>query len=119
MKKTILIIEDDFETQLVFTELLRAEGYDVLTVTNGREAEAVIEDGAKPALIFMDLNFPEGSPEELTKNLRAKEETSQIPIILVSGKENIAEYAHKLNASNFIKKPFEIDPLLKLVKSYI
>lgn len=119
MKKTRLKIEDDFETQLVFTELLRAKGYDVLTVTNGREHKAVIDDDPKPALIFMDLYFPEGSAEELTNHLRAKEERSQIPIILVSSTEHMAEYVHKLNASNFFKKPFDIDPLLKLVTSYI
>lgn len=119
MLKTIMIIEDDLETQLLFSELLEAEGYSVLTKFNGVEALEYLETNRSPDLIFMDLNFPGGTPEEFTQKLRENPETTDTPVILVSGKADIAEYAKKLNATNYVRKPFEINPLIELIHQTI
>lgn len=115
MNKTIMIIEDDFETQLLFSQLLEAEGFSVLTMSSGVEALDYLEKNKSPDLIFMDLNFPGGTPEEFNARLRSIPETSETPVILVSGKADIDEYAKRLNAKSYVKKPFEIDPLLDLI----
>lgn len=117
MNKLIMIIEDDFETQFLFSELLQAEGYDVKTVSNGDEALETLNDGTKPDLIFMDLNFPGATPEQFTTALRETPNSKDVPVVLVSGKSDIAEYAEKLKAASFIKKPFELDPLLDLIQN--
>lgn len=114
-----MIIEDDFETQFLFSQLLEAEGYNVLTMTSGVEALEYLEKNDAPDLIFMDLNFPGGTPEEFNSRLRSFPQTTDTPVILVSGKSDIAEYAQKLNATGFVRKPFEIDPLLDLIHQTI
>lgn len=119
MGKQILIIEDDFETQFLFSELLAEEGYQIETASTGKEALEFIRSGGQPDLIFMDLNFPGGTPEEFTKELRSHSSVKDTPIILISGKSDIAEYAQKLQARSFIKKPFDLDPLLDLIQTVI
>lgn len=119
MSKQILIIEDDFETQFLFSELLGAEGYDIQTASTGTEALDFIQNGGTPDLIFMDLNFPGGTPEDFTKALRENPTSKDTPVILISGKSDIADYAKKLEAKSFIKKPFDLDPLLDLIQTVI
>ena len=114
-----MIIEDDFETQFLFSQLLEAEGFNVLTMSSGVDALTYLESNDAPDLIFMDLNFPGGTPEEFTTRLRSLPGNEETPIILVSGKTDIAEYAKKLNAINYVKKPFEIDPLIDLINQTI
>jgi CheY-like chemotaxis protein len=116
MNKCILIIEDDFETQFLFSELLTAEGYDVITQSSGVDALAYLTTATRsPDLIFMDLNFPGGTPEEFVRKLREVPATSKTPIVLVSGKADIQEYAERLKA-RYIKKPFDLDPVLNIIK---
>lgn len=116
MNKTIMIIEDDFDTQFLFSQLLEAEGFEVVAKTSGTEALEYLASNPAPNLIFMDLNFPGGSPEDFTNKLRALPgPAARTPIVVVSGKADIADYAERLRAISFVKKPFEIDPLIDLI----
>lgn len=119
MNKTIMIIEDDVETQFLFSQLLESEGFNVITKSNGVEALSYLEKSKCPDLIFMDLNFPGGTPEQFVAALNELIGEKKVPIILVSGKSDIEEYAARLQATNYIKKPFEIDPLLNLIGEVI
>jgi CheY-like chemotaxis protein len=119
MQKTIMIIEDDFETQFLFTELLESEGYKVVSKTSGKEALEYISAGGKSDLIFMDLNFPGGTPEEFTTQMRSFDHAKNTPLVIVSGKTDIADYAQRLQAISFLKKPFDLDPLLNLITEVI
>lgn len=110
-----MIIEDDLETQFLFSELLQSEGYEVIPTTSGKEALQYIHKGGTPDLIFMDLNFPDGTPEEFTQKLRTSPGLEHTPVVIISGKSDIADYAKKLSATSYIKKPFDVDPLLDLI----
>lgn len=111
-----MIIEDDPETQFLFSEILMAEGYDVVAKDNGDEALKYLGQSSIPDLIFMDLTFPGSTPEEFADKLRGMSNGNNVPLILVSGKADIADYAQRMNAAGFLKKPFDIDPLLALVQ---
>ncbi|MFP5384918.1 MAG: response regulator [Bacteriovoracia bacterium] len=119
MSNKILIIEDDLDTQFLFTEILEEEGYRVISKININDALEFCNTHPLPDMIFLDLNFPDGTPEEFTKEFRKIPGTSKIPIVLISGKADIADYAKRLGAKSFLRKPFEIDPLLNLVSSFI
>jgi len=115
-----MIIEDDFDTQFLFSQLLEAEGFEVITKSSGKEAIEYLQSNPAPDLIFMDLNFPGGSPEDFTTQLRSLPgAASRTPIVVVSGKADIGDYAERLKAISFVKKPFEIDPLIDLIHKTI
>ena len=79
MRKKILVVEDEESLRLLYEEELGAEGYDVLTAENGREAIRELEEG-KPDLIILDIVMPVmDGIEALGRILRKKR---SIPIIL-------------------------------------
>lgn len=113
--KTIMLIEDDFDTQFLFTECLRAEDYEVVPMDHGKKALEYIEANGVPDLILMDLNTPFLTPEEFVERLRVLPNADKTHLIIVSGKSDIDEYAKKLRADDYIKKPFDLDPLLEKI----
>ena len=118
MNKTIMVIEDDFETQMLFSEFLKSEKFDVVSMSDGKEALEYLSKNASPDLILMDLTMPEMEPDDFVAELRKLDNHSNIPLILVSGKSDIAAYAKKFHAQDFFRKPFDIDPLIASVKSH-
>lgn len=119
MRARIMVIEDDLDTQFLFSEILESEGYRVISKSNGRDALNFLYHNPVPDLIFMDLLFPGGSPEDFTEKLRQIPGALNTPVVLVSAKADIAEYAIRLGARDFLKKPFEIEPLLRVIHQTI
>jgi len=79
MKKKILVVEDEEGLRLLYKEELEAEGYEVLTAQNGREAIQRLEEG-KPDLIILDIVMPVMDGMEALGRIVGKER--KIPIIL-------------------------------------
>jgi two-component system, cell cycle response regulator DivK len=80
-----LLIVDDYPDALdVWGVFLRAEGFTVLTASDGQSAfaEAVRE---KPDVIVMDLELPGKSGYEVARDLKAREDTREIPLIAATG----------------------------------
>ena len=118
MVRNILVV-DDTPTELNRMEkLLSGAGYQVMTATNGRLALEAVER-AKPDCIFMDVNMPEMDGFAATRALRNDAETKDIPVVLVSVKNQKADKAwgQMLGAKGYITKPYEDSEVLTLVRS--
>ena len=79
MKRKILVVEDEEGLRLLYKEELEAEGYEVLTAQNGREAIQQLEKG-KPDLIILDIVMPVMDGMEALGRIVGKDR--KIPIIL-------------------------------------
>ena len=79
MKKKILVVEDEEGLRFLYQEELEAEGYEVLTAQNGREAIQQLEEG-KPDLVILDIVMPVMDGMEALGRIVGKER--KIPIIL-------------------------------------
>ncbi len=118
MVRNILVV-DDTPTELNRMEkLLSGAGYQVSTATNGRLALEAVKR-AKPDCIFMDVNMPEMDGFAATRALRNDAETKDIPVVLVSVKNQKADKAwgQMLGAKGYITKPYEDSEVLTLVRS--
>lgn len=113
--KTILLIEDDPETQLLFTQLLESYGYHVFATSDGVEALEYVRSHGVPSLILMDLTFPRITPEEFVHQLRSEAKATDVPLILVSGKPDIQDYVDKFDAVGALRKPFDIDRAMSTI----
>ena len=71
MKAKILIVEDDPHILLGLEEVLKSEGYEVVSCNRG---DTVVEavDRRRPALIVLDMMLPGASGYDVCKRLRAK-----------------------------------------------
>lgn len=110
-----MLIEDDFDTQILYGECLRAENFEVTSVNNAVEALEHINQFGLPDVIVMDLNFPFMGPEEFLKKIRTTEAGQKVPVLIISGKSDIRERAANLQANGFLQKPFGIDPFVSII----
>ena len=112
---TILIIDDEAAVRLMVREMLRDDGYRVLTACDGQEAltylRAVHIDG-----ILCDLRMPGMDGVAFARMIRTDPQYAHIPLLLMSaGSNNPAVPAAWL--SGFVAKPFTITALLEQVRT--
>lgn len=104
--KNILVVDDDPLISRMYQHKLVADGYDVDTAANGREAlEKVAEK--KPNLILLDVMMPKMNGVETLKSLKGDKKTSHIPIIILTNlgdNENDVEKAKELGALDYLVK---------------
>ena len=118
MARTILIVEDSKVDRSRLEKLLGDAGYQVSSVENATDALAAAKRG-KPDAILMDVNMPGMDGFAATRALRADSETKDIPVVLVTAKEQKADKAwgQMLGAKGYITKPFSDEQLLSQVRA--
>jgi two-component system, OmpR family, phosphate regulon response regulator PhoB len=121
MAKKILVIEDDRDIRESVTYMLESDGYEVTASDNSRILKSLPD--INPDLILLDNWLTDwasdASGQQISKELKSDPKTSHIPIIILSAVNNVAEIAEAGLADAYIKKPFDVDELLAMVKKYI
>jgi CheY-like chemotaxis protein len=104
----MLVVDDSPTICAVLGKMLRAEGYEVLTATDGAAAIELVHK-EKPALIFLDVVMPGMNGFRVLKHLRQDALTAGIPIVMISGNQQASEqfYLQRCGADDFMKKPFD------------
>ena len=120
MKPRVMIVEDEEPLITLLRYNLEAEGYDVDSVSRGDEAEIRLQEGA-PDLILLDWMLPGVSGIELCRRLRARPETEQLPIIMLTARGEEGERIRGLatGADDYVVKPFSVPELLARVKGLL
>jgi DNA-binding response OmpR family regulator len=117
---TILLIEDNTEILENLTEYLELEGYRILVANNGKKGiELAVE--FIPDLIICDVMMPEMDGHEVLHLLLDTAKTNEIPFIFSTSMSEKIERAQalQLGADDYIVKPFEMEALLKMAKTWI
>jgi two-component system phosphate regulon response regulator PhoB len=120
MSATILIVEDEEDVALLLRYNLEAEGFRVLTAATGDEAVERVREGV-PDLILLDWMLPGLSGIELCRRWRSREETSRIPIIMITARGEEEERVRGLatGADDYVVKPFSIPELLARINALL
>ncbi|MET0313130.1 MAG: phosphate regulon transcriptional regulator PhoB [Hansschlegelia sp.] len=120
MKPRVMIVEDEEPLITLLRYNLEAEGYDVDSVSRGDEAEIRLQEGA-PDLILLDWMLPGVSGIELCRRLRARPETEQLPIIMLTARGEEGERIRGLatGADDYVVKPFSVPELLARVRALL
>ncbi len=113
-KRQILLIEDNPDMVDQYRRALQREGFDIFTASIPLEAEAMAS-GLHPTIIIMDVNFGEGQGWNILGKLKARDDTFDIPVIVVT-LSNERERAESLSAFKFIQRPFMPDELVTAVQ---
>lgn len=118
MKKCILILDDDLEILSVCKIILEKQNYRVETRTS---CNNIIRDitNVQPVIILMDIWIPDMGGEKATKLIKKDKSMKHIPVILFSANSEIEEISNRANANGFLKKPFDINTLVKIVGGHI
>ncbi|MDR2532121.1 MAG: response regulator transcription factor [Oscillospiraceae bacterium] len=115
--QTILIVEDDKNTNQVITEFLKEAGYNVLSVFDGTEAMTVFYEN-KVALAVLDIMLPKQNGIEVLKYIRS---LSNIPVIMLTalGDEYTQIKSFDLQADEYVTKPFSPIVLVKRIEALL
>jgi len=114
---TILIVDDEpYMIRLLQHHIERA-GFRMVKATNGREALERIRD-EQPRLVIMDVMMPEINGLEVLAELRKREETRNLPVIIMTANAQrfTREEAEAAGVSAFLTKPFSPTQLMTEVK---
>ena len=79
----VLIVDDDMTLRELYEERIKAEGYTILSAADGEEAISKANT-EKPDIILLDIMMPKINGIDVMKMLREKEETKEIPIIILT-----------------------------------
>ena len=120
MNPSLLIVEDEEALTLLLRYNLEAAGYDVETVARGDEAETRLKERI-PDLVILDWMLPGLSGIELCRRLRARPDTKQLPIIMLTARGEESERVRGLStgADDYIVKPFSVPELLARVSALL
>jgi two-component system, chemotaxis family, chemotaxis protein CheY len=110
----ILVVEDDQSVASLLQGVLGSYGYDVELADDLSVLQASREH--LPDLILLDLLMPVVSGDEAARELHDLPETSDIPIVLMSGAPDVEQRAAELGVAGVLHKPFDLDDLLDVVK---
>jgi len=116
--QTILIVEDNASQLRGLKDNFEAQGYRVLTATDG---ERGLEEAmrAKPDLIILDLMLPKVNGYEICRHLRR--EKFEAPILMLTAKSEEADLLLGLHigADDYVTKPYRIRELLARVEALL
>jgi len=107
--RTVLVVEDDFDTLHPLAELLRLKGYTVSTATEAEQGLSVARQ-EHPDLIITDIALPGKSGLHFIGAVRKDEQIKSTPIIVISGcGPMILVEAEAAGANCCLEKPISID----------
>jgi two-component system, cell cycle response regulator DivK len=118
--KRILIVEDNELNMKLLNDVLEAHGYEVMSTSRG----AVAIEWARqhrPNLILMDLQLPDVSGLDATRQLKADEETRHIPVIAVTAFAMAGDEKKALDhgCDAYVAKPIVLRDFLNLIATFI
>jgi DNA-binding response OmpR family regulator len=116
MKKKILLVEDEESLRLLYEEELKAEGYEVVTAGNGKEALRQLE-GIKPDLIILDIVMPVMDGMETLGRIMGKKRS--IPIIIHTSYPGYREDFMSWAADAYVAKSSDLRELKDTVRDLL
>lgn len=114
----ILLIEDEQMIQELVTFNLTREGYEVIVAGNGKKGLEMVYT-EHPDLILLDVMLPEIDGYEVCKAVRANNESTNLPIIMLSARDEVADIiiGIELGADDYLTKPFSNRELIARIKA--
>lgn len=120
MKPQVLVVEDEDALATLLQYNLEKEGYLVTLAGDGEEA-LMLADEAIPDLVLVDWMLPKVSGIEVCRRLRSRQETSNVPIIILTarGEESDRVRGLDIGADDYIVKPFSMTELFARIRAVL
>jgi CheY-like chemotaxis protein len=107
----VLVVEDDADVRELLRVALSADGYEVATVGNGRDAMYYLRSHADACIILLDLALPIMDGAEFRRAQLRDRALAWVPLVVMSGSVDAARHARELGARRLVRKPLDIDDL--------
>ena len=116
----ILIVEDNEENRDALSRRLKRRGFDIVIAVDGLQGVAMAKT-EKPDLILMDMNLPELDGWEATRQVKAAEETKNVPVIALTAHalSGDKERAIAAGCTDDHTKPVEVPKRLEQIEAIL
>ena len=116
-RKTVLLVEDDEAVRQLVRVSLELSDFEVVEAKDGLEGLLFL-DLHHPDVVVLDLMMPDVGGERMLAQLRATPETKRVPVVIITGKPEVApEVIGLVGKENFLPKPFDPDQLIARVQA--
>lgn len=115
---SVLIVDDDAGVRELLTVALRADGYEVACVGDGREALLHLRSHADTCIVLLDLMLPAMDGTHFRTSQLHDRSLAWIPVILMSGAPDAERRAREMAVRRLVRKPLDLDEV-KLALSAI
>ena len=118
MSKTILVADDDRLLTKLLKKFLEDHGFGVLVANDGEEALLLLEQ-SRPDLIVLDIQMPKVNGYSFLFEMRKFERAEQIPVLILTCKEEMEEIFRVEGVKEYIVKPVHNEVLLEKIKKHL
>jgi CheY-like chemotaxis protein len=115
VRHRILIVEDDPDVRSALAEAMAEVGAAVDVAGDGLEALEQLRNGARPAVILLDLRLPRLAGDEFLREMRADPRFEHLPVITMTGGAGSPQGDDDIVAR--LHKPIDVDDLRQIVLS--
>ena len=115
---TVMLVEDNPHIRSDLAEILRGEGYKVVTASEGGEALDRMRSAMRPGVILLDLVMQGMDGWEFRDRQLRDPALADVPVILMSGLTEIPRHAAQLAVAAHVTKPIELNSLLATVERH-
>ena len=117
MTRKILVVDDTKNVQVLLSDFLSAQDFEVLTASDGRQALEAVQ-AHDPDLILLDIMMPNMDGYQFISHLRRE---SNIPVIMITARQQEADIIRgfDLGADDYITKPFRMRELLVRMRAVL
>ncbi len=116
----ILIVDDSPTQALSLSKILKKQGHEILTATDGVQGVEVAK-AELPDLVLMDVVMPKINGFQATRQITKDPATQHIPVIIVTTKDQETDkiWGARQGAKGYIIKPVEEAALLETIKQFL
>jgi CheY-like chemotaxis protein len=117
--RTVMLIEDDRDICEIVEQVLADEGYETIAVSNGVEGLQRLRSSAqRPFVIMLDLMLPVMDAWQFRAEQTSDARLASIPVVIFSANPKVGQHADALGAAAVLRKPPNLDELLRVVARF-
>jgi two-component system, OmpR family, response regulator len=118
MPRTVLVVDDERDTNDILSSLVQARGFVPIPIFTGAQVLSAVAE-QHPDLILLDVMLPDIDGFEICDRLKRARETNLIPIVMVTAREDAANRASgvRVGANGYLTKPFTAAQLYEAMDS--
>jgi DNA-binding response OmpR family regulator len=120
MPRTVLIVDDERDTNDIMASLVRARGFEPIQLFSGNQVWSAVTE-KPPEVVLLDLMLPDVDGFAVCDRLKRNRETNLIPIVMVTALQNAHHRAAgvRVGANGYLIKPFTPDQLYEAIDQAI
>ena len=115
--RAILLVEDNEDNRVIYSTMLRVHGFVVHEVAQG-ESALEMASSLRPEVILMDIGLPSMDGVQVTRLLKANQDTARIPVLALTAHALLAERERAMEAGvdAYLVKPISSEMLVRAVE---